>query len=71
MTDKLNRAELVELVKRIIDGAYASDDEVAEWLSRIEDSVPHPGVSDLIFYSEDEPDAEAVVDAALAYRPVE
>ena len=70
MPKKLDRSELIVLVQRLIDNA-GSEDEIAEWIAQLKESVPHPAPSDLIYWSMTEPDAEEVVDAALAYRPPE
>ncbi len=70
MPPKLNREELIALVQKLIDNA-GSEDEIAEWITQLEESVPHPAPSDLIYWSMTEPDPEEVVDAALAYQPPE
>lgn len=69
----LNRAEAVALVQRIMDADYASDDEVAGWLDRLDIALACPSghVSGLIFWPpERELSADEVVDQALAYRPI-
>jgi uncharacterized delta-60 repeat protein len=71
----VSRSELVELVKRLMAGSFASEEEedraVVEFASR----VPHPNASDLIFHwdseFDSEPTAEQIVDRALSYRAIE
>ncbi|WP_020554401.1 hypothetical protein [Embleya scabrispora] len=74
----VTRAELVEIVRRILAG----DAELDWYLLVLTANVPHPAVSDLIFGwpaqvagplgSDDDPlgSAEEIVDAALAHRPI-
>lgn len=65
----MEREELVRLVRRITatDGTEAEQDALLELL---EQNVPHPEVSDLIYYPPGgiELSAEEVVDRALAYQ---
>jgi hypothetical protein len=73
MTQRLSRDELVDLVGKLMRGG--SEAEEGAWWDLIERSVPCPTgyVSDLIYYPPDgqELSAEAIVDRALAYRPIE
>ena len=65
-----SRAELVQVVQQLIDAkptGEAEDRLVAQLMS----SVPHPRVTDLIYYNTPKLTAEEVVDRALAYRPIE
>ncbi|OEJ23062.1 e9imm peptide [Streptomyces agglomeratus] len=69
----LRRAEAVALVQRIMEGDYASEDEVNDWLDRLDRALSCPSghVSGLIFWPpERELSAEEVVDQALAYGPI-
>ena len=73
----LSRDELVALVQRILDGDDA-EDEQDRLVRTFEQSVVHPGASDLIYWPErradgswPEPTADEIVDAALAYKPIE
>ncbi len=69
---KLNRIELIDLVQKIMNGDYASDEEVGELVSTFEVNTPHPAGSDLIFYPEVELEsAEEIVDLALSYKPIQ
>ncbi|MEW2068082.1 bacteriocin immunity protein [Streptomyces sp. NPDC007346] len=69
----LSRAEAVALVQRIMEADYASEDEVNDWLDRLDRALSCPSghVSGLIFWPpERELSAEEVVDQALAYGPI-
>ncbi len=64
------KEELIGLISKIRDGD-GSDAEVDEWLRIVEDNVPDPDVSDLIFSSEtEEMTEEEIFDRALSYRPI-
>ncbi|MFI2379073.1 e9imm peptide [Streptomyces sp. NPDC018964] len=70
---EMSRAEAVVLVQRIMDAVYASDDEVDDWLNRLDRALECPSgrVRDLIFWPpERELSADEVVDQALAHRSV-
>ncbi|GAA2325795.1 hypothetical protein [Dactylosporangium salmoneum] len=65
----VTRDELIEIVGRI----QAAGDDVDYYVLLLITNVPHPRVTDLIFHPPAElADAspEAVVDAALSYRPI-
>ena len=73
----LSREELVAIVQRILDGE-GTEEEQDRLVRLFEESVTHPGASDQIFWpnrradgSWPEPTAEEIVDAALAYKPIE
>ncbi|MFF9031489.1 e9imm peptide [Streptomyces iakyrus] len=69
----MSRAEASALVQRIIDVDYVSDDEVDDWLDRLDRTLGCPSghVSGLIFWPpERELSADEVVEQALAYRPI-
>ena len=67
-----SRAELIALVTRIMM-AEGTEDEINEMITQLEENVPHPAVTDLIFYPEgdEDPTPEEVVDTALAYEPTD
>ncbi|MFE7035297.1 e9imm peptide [Streptomyces sp. NPDC057621] len=70
---ELSRTEAVALVQRIMDAGWASDDEVAGWLDKLDRALACPSghVSGLIFWPpEQELSADEVVDQALAHRPI-
>ncbi|WP_206440270.1 bacteriocin immunity protein [Streptomyces scabichelini] len=62
--------ELIQMVQQLADATLPEDEEDA-LVEELEKSVPHPRVSDLIYYSDPELTPEEVVDQALAYRPIE
>jgi len=69
------RTELVRLVEFLMS-AQGTEEEQAGVLRDLESRVLHPRVSDLIFWPQNEGfdhelTAPEVVDAALAYRPIE
>lgn len=71
----LSRDELIALVARIMR-AEADEAEEDRLVALFDDSVAHPSATDLIFYPQkyfkhDEPTPEEIVDAALAYRPIQ
>ena len=68
MSDKLTREELVQLVERI-QNAQGAEEEIDTMIDRLQASVPHPAVSDLIFYTDEEMTAQQIVEVALAYQP--
>ena len=50
MPRKLNRKQLIEIVKKICIVDYATEEEYEQDLSIFLDNVPDPEASDLIFY---------------------
>lgn len=69
----MGHAEEVALVQRIMDGAYASDEQLEGWLHGLDRALACPTghVSGLIFWPpERELSADEVVDRALAYQPI-
>ncbi|MEK4066234.1 bacteriocin immunity protein [Peribacillus sp. FSL R5-0717] len=67
MSKKLSNEELVELVIKICN-PMLSDEEVSEYIEILEDNVPHPAPSDLIFWNDEDLSPEEVVEIALAYK---
>ncbi|QUL58186.1 bacteriocin immunity protein [Paenibacillus tritici] len=65
----LTRQQLIELVTRIVN-AEGTEAELDQWLEIVVRNVPHPGVSDLIFWNEPELTPEEIIDAALVYQPI-
>ena len=66
----LSRQELIELVRKIIN-VEGTEEEIDEWEQELKANVPHPEVSGLIFYPEDEDvTPEEIVDEALSYKPI-
>lgn len=66
---QLSRAELIEWVERIMN-AEGSEAEIDEWLTMVKQHVPHPEISNLIFWNEEDWTATQIVDEALAYQPI-
>jgi len=67
MPAKLSRDELVDLVRRVI--SLDNPDEVDDLIETLQDNLPDPSVTDLI-YSDDDLSAEEIVDKALAYKRI-
>ncbi|MCM3162659.1 bacteriocin immunity protein [Metabacillus litoralis] len=67
MYQKLTFKELVELVNKICNPKL-SDEEVSEYIEILEENVPHPAPSDLIFWNDEDLSPEEVVEIALAYK---
>lgn len=70
MRRDLSRSELVDLVQQIM-AATGTEEDHMDMIALLEANVPHPRVSDLIYYPKhEEPTAESVVDEALMYKPI-
>lgn len=67
--EKLNKEELVEIVKRIRNGE-GSDDEFDNWLQEIKQSVSHPEVFNVIIRNTEGLNVEQIVDELINYRTV-
>ncbi|MEK4043311.1 hypothetical protein NSU18_06575 [Paenibacillus sp. FSL H8-0048] len=65
----LSRQQLISLVTKIVN-AEGTEAELDEWMEVVASNVPHPGVSNLIFWNEPELTPEEIVDAALSYQPI-
>lgn len=70
MQNKLSRLELIELVEKIMK-SNGTEEEIDNMIEELERNVPHPEVSDLIFWNEEELTPEQIVDIALAYKPIQ
>jgi hypothetical protein len=71
----LSKAELVALVERLMDGT-ADEPEGERILDQLQENLPHPALSDLIFWPDRapgfphrEPTAEQIVEFASVYQP--
>ncbi|WP_166242973.1 hypothetical protein [Paenibacillus turpanensis] len=62
----ITKEELVEIVRRL--QGDLPHGETAFYLQLLEANVPMPGVSDLVYWDELEP--EEIVERALAYEPI-
>lgn len=70
MENKLSRLELIELVEKIMK-LKGTEEQIDNMIEELERNVPHPEVSDLIFWNEEELTPEKIVDIALAYKPIQ
>lgn len=66
---RLTRDELIAVVRKLM-AAEGSEEELDELEELLEENVPHPEVSALIYYPDREMTAEEIVDKALNYRPI-
>ena len=64
----MTREQLIELVNKIAN-ADGTEKEIDQMVELLEKNVPDPRVSNYIFYDELSP--EAIVDKALAYKPIQ
>lgn len=67
MSKKLSKEELVELVNKICN-PQLSDEEGSEYIEILEDNIPHPAPSDVIFWNDEDLSPEEVVEISLAYK---
>ncbi len=65
---RMTRDELVELVRKIMR-LEQTGSVLDEWVWQLTQNVPHPRVSDMIFWPDKERSAEEIVDEALAWKP--
>ena len=70
MLKKLTREELINLVNRIVD-CEGSEEEIDEMIEVVKRNVPHPEISDLIYWNDEELTPEQIVDKALEYKPIQ
>lgn len=70
MLEKLAREELINLVSKIVKCEVA-EEEIDKMIEVVKRNVPHPEVSDLIYWNEEELTPEEIVDVALAYKPIQ
>ncbi|BFH62866.1 bacteriocin immunity protein [Paenibacillus azoreducens] len=66
---ELRKKELLELVEKIMQ-ADGSEQEIDEMIDVLERNVPHPQVSDLIFWNEKELTPEEIIEEAMNYKPI-
>ncbi len=67
---KLTREELINLVNRIVK-CEGSEEEIDEMIEVVKRNVPHPEISDLIYWNKEELTPEQIVDKALEYKPIQ
>ncbi|MFC7443160.1 bacteriocin immunity protein [Laceyella putida] len=63
------KEELIELVRKIVN-AEGTEEELDEMLDLLERRVPHPEVSDLIYWDERNLTPEEIVEEALDYQSI-
>ncbi|AFJ60769.1 hypothetical protein AR443_05675 [Bacillus velezensis] len=63
----MSKEELVSLVKKIMNPEL-EDEVIGKYIDLLEENVPHPAPSDLIFWSDEEYTAEQIVEIALNYK---
>lgn len=73
--DDSQRSDLIRLVQHIM-AAQGTEEEIAQWVNDFKNRVPHPHAANLIYYPHrsglgNDPSAEEIVDAALAYKPIQ
>jgi hypothetical protein len=66
---KLSKNELIQLVEKIMN-TVGTEEELDEMLLLLKGSVPHPEVSDLIFWNDKDLTAEEIINEALTYKPI-
>lgn len=69
MKMSLSRSELIVIVEKIMQ-AEGTEEELDRLINLLERNVPHPEVSDLIFWNDKELSPEEVVDEALSYQSI-
>ncbi len=67
---KLSKNELIELVQKIME-VSGTEEEQDQMLILLEQNVPDPEVSNLIYWHTPELSAEEVVDKALSYKAIQ
>lgn len=64
----MSKEELIELVRQIISMENKTEQEINMLIDQLVSNVPHPEVTDLIYYDDLTP--EEIVEKALSYKPV-
>lgn len=71
MSDPLSsRKAIIALIDRLLRDDFDTEAAADEALRRLKRSVPDPNISDLIFWTDEGLDAEAVYEKAMRYRPI-
>jgi Colicin immunity protein / pyocin immunity protein len=65
----LTKEQALELLEKIIN-CEGSEAEIDEWIDVLSNGVPHPHISDLIFYPDRERTPAEIIDLAFAYQPI-
>ncbi len=64
----MSKEELIKLVEKI-KNCEGTEEELDGMIELLENNVPHPEVSDLIFWGEEKTPQE-IVELALSYKPI-
>lgn len=67
---KLNKQDLIDLVNKIINVEFYTEQEGDKLIDLFERNVPHPEVVTLIYHHKPELTAEEIVEKALSYKPI-
>ncbi|WP_315121151.1 bacteriocin immunity protein [uncultured Clostridium sp.] len=67
---RLRREELISLVSKIVN-CEGTEKEIDEMIEIVANNVPHPEVSDLIYWNEKDFTPEEIVDIALGYKLIQ
>jgi hypothetical protein len=67
---KLNKQELIELVKKISNADFDSEEEGVELRYLLRSNVLDPYITDYIFSNQYDLTAEEIVEKALSYKPI-
>ncbi|WP_098743198.1 bacteriocin immunity protein [Paenibacillus sp. EZ-K15] len=67
--NELTKAQIVDLVTRLYNGE-GSEEEVGEWIELLQRNVPHPDISNLIFWPAKDLTPEEIVEEAFHYKPI-
>ncbi|MBJ7930185.1 MULTISPECIES: bacteriocin immunity protein [Bacillus cereus group] len=70
MLKKLTREELINLVSKIVE-SEGTEEEIDEMIEIVKRNVPHPELSDLIYWNDEDLTPEQIVEIALAYTPIQ
>lgn len=66
---RLPKEALVDLVIKIMN-AEGTEEELDQYMVLLKQNVPHPSVSDLIFYLDKELSPDEIVEIALSYKGI-
>ncbi|MGG4341899.1 bacteriocin immunity protein [Paenibacillus lautus] len=67
--NNLTKAQILDLVTKLYNGE-GSEEEVGEWIDLLQRNLPHPDISNLIFWPEVDLIPEEIVEKALNYKPI-
>jgi len=70
IVQQLSKEDLIELVRKIMN-VEGTEEEIDDMIDILKSSVPHPEVSDLIYWNENDLTPEQIVEQALNYKPIQ